>query len=79
MFQRRFDGSVNFYRDWDDYKHGFGDINSDYWIGLDNLNKLTSTENTNWRLEVSKSYFQGSIERIVVLRNTSSLYERSKQ
>ena len=57
-------GLEYFQKPWSDYKNGFGDINSDFWLGLESLNNLTSTENTNWRLEVSKSYFQGSIERI---------------
>lgn len=29
----RDNSSVNFDRYWDDYKYGFGDLNSEYWIG----------------------------------------------
>ena len=28
---------------WADYKAGFGDINSDFWLGLERLHLLTST------------------------------------
>lgn len=34
VIQRRYDGSVNFYRDWNDYKSGFGSMNSEFWLGM---------------------------------------------
>lgn len=41
VFQRRLDGSVNFYRPWDQYKTGFGFAVGEYWLGLDTLSHLT--------------------------------------
>lgn len=41
VFQRRVDGSVNFYRPWDHYKMGFGNAVGEYWLGLENLSRLT--------------------------------------
>ncbi|KAL3062055.1 hypothetical protein OYC64_010052 [Pagothenia borchgrevinki] len=41
VFQRRMDGSVNFYRPWYDYKTGFGFAVGEYWLGLDTLSHLT--------------------------------------
>ena len=59
LFQRRHNGLVDFYRDWEDYKHGFGYVNGDYWLGLQNLHWLTSTASYELRVDIQD--FDGNI------------------
>jgi len=28
------DGSVNFYRKWETYRHGFGNLEKEFWLGM---------------------------------------------
>ncbi|XP_055608710.1 ficolin-3-like [Uranotaenia lowii] len=41
VIQNRFNGAVDFYRGWKEYKNGFGNLNGEFWLGLDKLHTLT--------------------------------------
>ena len=51
VFQRRMDGTVNFYRGWSDYLSGFGDLDGEFWLGLNKIHHLTSV-NTTLRVDL---------------------------
>ncbi|XP_048414889.1 tenascin isoform X10 [Stegostoma tigrinum] len=42
VFQRRQNGRVDFFRNWKNYTNGFGDPSDEFWLGLENLHKITS-------------------------------------
>ncbi|XP_066027551.1 angiopoietin-related protein 7-like isoform X2 [Pocillopora verrucosa] len=57
VFQKRLDGSVDFVnRSWADYKRGFGNLNGEFWLGLDKIYRLTKTKS---RLRVELEDTQG--------------------
>ena len=52
VFQRRMDGSVDFYRNWTEYKTGFGDLNGEFWLGLDKISRLTKSGQNVLRVDL---------------------------
>ena len=53
VFQRRFNGAVEFDRNWTEYVNGFGNPNGEYWMGLDNIHCMTNTyPGTKLRVEL---------------------------
>ncbi|PIK58786.1 putative ficolin-2-like [Apostichopus japonicus] len=59
ILQRRTGSSVNFYRNWNEYKNGFGIPTGDHWIGNDKIYSLTKQPNINYQL-IEKTNTEGS-------------------
>ena len=59
VFQRRMDGSEDFYRGWKDYNKGFGDLNGEFWLGLNKIYRLTRNSDINTILRVDLEGFDG--------------------
>ncbi|XP_051789086.1 tenascin-N isoform X10 [Erpetoichthys calabaricus] len=51
VFQRRNSGKVDFLRRWKNYTQGFGDMNDEFWLGLEKIYELTNTP-TQYELRV---------------------------
>ncbi|XP_055979643.1 ficolin-3 isoform X2 [Sorex fumeus] len=56
VFQRRQDGSVDFFRSWSSYRAGFGSQESEFWLGNENLYQLTLQG--TWELRVELEDFE---------------------
>ncbi len=76
MFQRRQDGSVDFYRTWAEYQSGFGDLQNEFWLGNDILRDLTGSG--QWQLRVDMEDWEsntanGLLMMSLLLQVTSTL------
>ena len=79
VFQKRLDGSVNFDRGWNDYQKGFGNLNGEFWLGLDKIHRLTKTKS---KLRVDLEDFNGKTvyaeySYFAVTDETSNFYKLS--
>ncbi|XP_013381706.1 ryncolin-1 [Lingula anatina] len=52
VFQKRVDGTVDFYRGWEAYKHGFGNLNSEFWLGNDLIYLMTNDRRYELRVDM---------------------------
>ena len=52
VFQRRQDGSVDFYRYWTDYEDGFGNLTGEFWLGLSKIHRLTQEGSNTLRVDL---------------------------
>ena len=58
VFQKRFDGSVDFFRNWQSYENGFGRSDGEYWLGFTKIRRLLS-DGRNWTLRIDLERFDG--------------------
>nr|XP_039257601.1 ryncolin-1-like [Styela clava] len=61
VFQRRMDGSEDFYRGWNDYVNGFGNTIGEFWLGLENIYQILKGKTYELRVDMedwegNKSY-----------------------
>ncbi|XP_068011732.1 tenascin isoform X2 [Melanerpes formicivorus] len=52
VFLRRQNGKEDFYKNWKTYVAGFGDPKDEFWIGLENLHKITSQGQYELRVDL---------------------------
>ncbi|XP_035685532.1 fibrinogen C domain-containing protein 1-B-like isoform X1 [Branchiostoma floridae] len=53
VIQKRYDGSVDFSRSWDEYKRGFPTyLSGEFWLGNDNIHRLTMQDSCELRVDM---------------------------
>ncbi|XP_042686536.1 tenascin isoform X6 [Centrocercus urophasianus] len=52
VFLRRQNGKEDFYKNWKNYVAGFGDPKDEFWIGLENLHKISSQGQYELRVDL---------------------------
>ena len=52
IIQRRMNGKVDFFRNWMDYKHGFGNLEGEFWLGNDKIHRLTKQKDMKIRFDL---------------------------
>ena len=57
---KRQDGSVDFYLNWTEYKNGFGNLEGEHWLGLDNMYLLTNLSGVTAQLRVDLADWEGN-------------------
>ena len=61
VFQRRADVEPreDFFTGWTDYKDGFGELDKEFWWGLDNMRAMTSSRDRQYELRIDLEDFEG--------------------
>ncbi|XP_053686484.1 microfibril-associated glycoprotein 4-like [Sabethes cyaneus] len=57
VFQNRYNGAVDFYRSWKEYKDGFGSLDGEFWLGLEKLHQITYSD--HYELAILMEDFHG--------------------
>ncbi|XP_067659158.1 ficolin-2-like [Haliotis asinina] len=52
VIQRRQDGSENFFRTWNEYKEGFGDLNGEFWLGNEKMWRIVKGRQFQLRIQL---------------------------
>ncbi|XP_035781470.1 angiopoietin-related protein 1-like [Anopheles albimanus] len=58
VIQHRYNGAVDFFRGWNEFRDGFGDLNNEFWLGLEKVHQLT--KQSRHELIVELKHFNGT-------------------
>ena len=76
VIQRRVDNGTDFDRVWTEYQIGFGDLDGNYWIGLENLSNLAGPS-LRAMLRIDLNFSNAPTERRFVTYNSFAIHGES--
>ena len=72
VIQRRMSNTVDFNRNWNNYTQGFGDLESNFWLGLDKIHLLCNEgQQCEFRVDL---YYDGPFSSNQVHQNSNHTY-----
>ncbi|VDI44537.1 Hypothetical predicted protein [Mytilus galloprovincialis] len=76
VIQKRFDGSVDFNRNWLECENGFGNVNGEFWFGNNYVHTLTASGKYELRIDIvdTFSYHKYAVYRIFSIGDAASKY-----
>ncbi|XP_054767446.2 ficolin-2-like [Lytechinus pictus] len=66
VIQRRIDGRLNFVRNWEEYKHGFGFLEGEFWLGNEWIHKIAMQGPHELRVDLGDFQMQERFARYKV-------------
>ncbi|CAG2222401.1 Tenascin-R,Ryncolin-2,Ficolin-1-A,Ryncolin-1,Fibrinogen C domain-containing protein 1,Tenascin-N,Fibroleukin,Fibrinogen-like protein 1,Ficolin-2,Tenascin,Ficolin-1,Fibrinogen-like protein A,Ficolin-1-B,Microfibril-associated glycoprotein 4,Ryncolin-3,Ryncolin-4 [Mytilus edulis] len=53
VFQKRINGTTDFFRGWEEYENGFGNLEAEFWLGNRKISDITSTGKYELRIDLT--------------------------
>ena len=75
QLQRRHNKNIDFYRGWKTYKYCFGNLHGNFWLGNENIHRLTTSQEMVLRFDLED--FEGN-KSYAVYQNVTVLDESNK-
>ena len=80
VIQRRYKPS-DFFKIWEEYKHGFGNLDWSFWWGNENIHQITSTAQFELRIDLKRTTGETGYAKYTGFKVTSitSIYKQGRR
>ena len=79
VIQRRLNDDVAFNKSWEEYRNGFGDLTTNFWLGLQKIRDITDDEDTVFELYIGmESFHPVDVARFALYKSFSLGSEAEK-